>query len=282
MLQAGKRGKGRTPAHKYWLRGASKPLETPLKGFSQTLGEEFKRAEEVIQDLPSDISGLSDSPMAPKKPQKSSASAATPAGAGAGAGKSPKPPTQPQKGNDLVTTVSPTQVTTAPKSTTAVTTTVATSTNPPVVTSTGVTQVTTTIKSTIPFTTIVKATEPITTIVKGPLSNPVLSLPSYPSLGFTGFPTPMGDGARPRQSTGYTPLNTDGSFFDDTPGGFGTHLPIRGSYPLTGQVSTYQSDRKMLQEKIRAAATTGGASGHATAVRTQASRAATTGNSRVT
>ena len=115
MLRAGKRGTARTPAHKYWLRGASKPLETPLKGFSKTLGEEFKRAEEVIHDLPSDISGLSDSPMAPKKPQKSTASAATPAGAG----KTTKPPTQPRKEKDVVTTVSPTPETAAPQSTVA-------------------------------------------------------------------------------------------------------------------------------------------------------------------
>ena len=53
----------------------------------------------------------------------------------------------------------------------------------------------------------------------------------------------MGDGARPHQSTGYTPLNTDGS------AGFGTHLPVRGSYPQMGQVSTYTSERRMLQEK---------------------------------
>ena len=59
----------------------------------------------------------------------------------------------------------------------------------------------------------------------------------------------MGDGARPRQSTDYTPLNTDGSFFDDTPGGFGTYLPIPRSYPLTGQVSTFTKERRMLQEQ---------------------------------
>ena len=91
MLRAGKRT-ARTPAHKFWLRGASKPL----KGFSKTLGEEFKRTEEVIHDLPSDISGLSDSPTALKKSQKSTANLATPAGAGAA--KTPKP-TQRQKGN---------------------------------------------------------------------------------------------------------------------------------------------------------------------------------------
>ena len=193
MLRAGKRGTARTPAHKYWLRGASKPLETPLKGFSKTLGEEFKRAEEVIHDLPSDISGLSDSPMAPKKPQKSSASAATPAPAGAGAGKTPKPPTQPKKGDDAVTTVSPTPVTAAPQSTVAAGKTTTTPAEPSVVTSTGVTPVTTTLKSTIPFTTTVKVTAPITTIVKGTNSNSAISLPSYPSKGLTGFPTPMGD-----------------------------------------------------------------------------------------
>ena len=95
MLRAGKRT-ARTPAHKYWLRGASKPLETPFQGFSKTLGKEFKRSKEVIHDLPSDISGLSDSPTALKKTQKSTANLATPAGAGAA--KTPKP-TQRQKGN---------------------------------------------------------------------------------------------------------------------------------------------------------------------------------------
>ena len=206
-----------TPAHKYWLRGASKALETPLKCYSQTLGEEIKRAEEVIHDLPSDIYGLSDSPMAPKKPQKSTASAATPARAGVRATKTPKQPTQPKKTDDVVKTVSPTPETTAPQSIAAGGKTTDTSGDALVVTSTGVTPVTTTIKSSIPFTATVKATAPITTVVKGTFSNPAINAPSYPSLRFTGFPTQMGDGARLRQSTGYTQMNTDGSFFNDTP-----------------------------------------------------------------